>query len=58
MTENVKDFTAVPDLVLVCVLKSRLRPRGMATQLASLLEAWAAANPRPYVGAHWPSTSA
>jgi hypothetical protein len=56
VTENVKDFAAVPDLVLVCVLKSRLGQGGMPAQLASLLEAWAAANPTPYVGPHWPSS--
>jgi hypothetical protein len=27
-----------------------------AAALAAILDNWAAANPDPYVGAHWPST--
>lgn len=54
VTENVKDFAAERDVVVVCVLKSRLRPRGMAAALAELLDGWARATPQPYVGLHWP----
>jgi hypothetical protein len=34
--------------------KSRLPQRGMAEHLAQLLDAWATANPDPYLGLHWP----
>lgn len=54
VTENVKDFAAVPDIVVVCALKSRLPAEGMGRHLAALLAAWATANPEPYVGLHWP----
>jgi predicted nuclease of predicted toxin-antitoxin system len=54
VTENVKDFAREQDLVVVCVLKSRLRQRSMAQHLAATLDAWAAAHPRPYLGLHWP----
>ena len=55
VTENVKDFAAVHDLAVVCVLKSRLPASGMAKHLARLLDRWAAANPEPYLGLHWPA---
>ena len=54
VTENVKDFAGERDIVVVCVLKSRLRARGMANALADLLDAWARVTPQPYVGRHWP----
>jgi Domain of unknown function (DUF5615) len=54
VTENIKDFASERDLVVVCVLKSRLRVRSLAESLAALLQAWADANPEPYVGIHWP----
>ena len=54
VTENVKDFAAERDVGVVCVLKSRLPARGMAVALAGLLDGWARATPRPYVGLHWP----
>jgi 3-hydroxyisobutyrate dehydrogenase-like beta-hydroxyacid dehydrogenase len=54
VTENVKDFAAEHDIVIVCVLKSRLRRRGMIEHLAQLLDRSATANPHPYVGLHWP----
>jgi hypothetical protein len=54
VTENVKDFAAEHDIVIVCVLKSRLRQRGMAEHLAQMLDARVTANPDPYVGVHWP----
>ena len=54
VTENVKDFAAERDVVVVCVLKARLPARGMAVRLAELLDKWAAAHPDPYIGLHWP----
>jgi hypothetical protein len=54
VTENVKDFARERGIVVVCVLKSRLPPAGMHVHLAALLDAWAKANPSPYVGLHWP----
>ncbi len=57
VTENVKDFAAERDLVIVCVLKSRVPAVGMGEHLADLLDRWAAAHPDPYVGMHWPKTA-
>lgn len=54
VTENVKDFAAEHDLVVVCVLKAHLPQRGMDEQLAAVLDQWSAVNPDPYVGLHWP----
>jgi predicted nuclease of predicted toxin-antitoxin system len=54
VTKNAKDFAAERDLVVVCVLKPRLPARGMAAGLAAMLTSWAAANPDPYRGMHWP----
>lgn len=55
VTENVADFAGERDLVLVFVLKKNLPAGGaQAKALAKLLDAWAKANPRPYVGPHWP----
>jgi len=56
VTENVKDFAAEHDIVIVCVLKSRLPQQGMADHLVQMLDAWATANPDPYVGLHWPAS--
>lgn len=56
VTENVKDYAAEHDIVVVCVLKSHLPQHGMDAHLASVLDQWAAANPEPYVGLHWPKT--
>lgn len=56
VTENVKDFAGEHDLVIVCVLKSRLPGQGMAEHLARMLERWALDHPDPYVGLHWPRT--
>ncbi|MGH8998142.1 MAG: DUF5615 family PIN-like protein [Acidimicrobiia bacterium] len=55
VTENVKDFARERDLVVVCVLKSRLASKAMAEHLAVLVSRWADANPQPYVGLHWPA---
>ncbi len=54
VTENVRDFAAERDIAVICVLKSRLPARGMATHLAAMLDAWAAKHPDPYRGLHWP----
>ncbi|HEU0087809.1 MAG TPA: DUF5615 family PIN-like protein [Pseudonocardiaceae bacterium] len=56
VTENVKDFVAEHGVVVVCVLKSHLPQDGMAQHLAGVLDQWAAANPGPYLGLHWPKT--
>lgn len=55
ITENLKDFAHERDLVILCVLKSRLPPQGMAERLAALVDGWAIANPCPYMGLHWPA---
>lgn len=54
VTENVKDFARAGDVLVLCVLKSRLGPAGMAEQLAALVSTWASRNPEPYVGLHRP----
>lgn len=55
VTENVADFTLEDDLVLVCVLKRNLLAGGaQAHGLAVVLDRWALATPRPYLGQHWP----
>lgn len=55
VTENVADFAGEQDLILVCVLKRNLPAGGaQAAAFADLLDRWARANPRPYIGQHWP----
>jgi predicted nuclease of predicted toxin-antitoxin system len=55
VTENVADYAAERDLVLVCGLKRSLPARGaQASALAEHLDRWIRNNPRPYVGQHWP----
>lgn len=56
VTENVADFAAEADLVLVFVLMKNL-PTGssQAAALAAVLARWADANPDPYRGHHWPT---
>lgn len=55
VTENVADFAAERDVVLVFVLKRNLPAGGaQAAALAKILDHWARTNERPYVGAHWP----
>lgn len=56
VTENVKDFADPDGFVVACILKSRLRARGTGEDLARLLDAWAAINPEPLSGLHWPPT--
>lgn len=56
VTENVADFASERDLVLVIVPKRKLPAGGaQAPALADLLHRWAAKNPDPYLGAHWPA---
>jgi hypothetical protein len=57
VTENVTDFAAERDVVLVFVLKRHLPTGGgQAAALAKILDRWAQDYPDPYLGAHWPST--
>jgi hypothetical protein len=57
VTENVADFAAERDVVLVFVLKKYLPTGGgQATALAKVLDRWAREHPDPYLGPHWPST--
>jgi Domain of unknown function (DUF5615) len=57
VTENVADDAGERDVVLVFVLKRHLPSGGaQASALARVLDAWAQANPDPYIGPHWPST--
>jgi hypothetical protein len=55
VTENVADFAAERDVVLLFVLKKNLPSgRAQAAALASVLDHWAHEHPEPYVGPHWP----
>jgi hypothetical protein len=57
ITENVADFSAERDVVLVFVLTRNLPAGGgQAAALAGLLDRWAQSNPDPYLGPHWPRT--
>lgn len=57
VTENVADFAAERDVILVFVLKRNLPPGGaQAAALAKILDRWAADFPDPYLGHHWPRT--
>lgn len=57
VTENVVDFAAERDVVLVFVLKKNLPAGGgQAAALAKVLDRWAQEHPEPYLGPHWPST--
>ena len=57
VTENVVDFAAERDVVLVFVLKKNLPAGGgQAAALAKVLDRWAQEHPDPYLGPHWPST--
>jgi hypothetical protein len=58
VTENVADFAAERDVVLVVVLKKNLPAGGgQAAALARILDRWAKNSPDPYLGHHWPQTS-
>ncbi len=57
VTENVADFSAERDVVLVFVLKKNLPAGGGQTAaLAKVLDRWAQDYPDPYLGPHWPAT--
>ena len=57
VTENVADFAAERDVVLVFVLKRNLPAGGgQAAALAAVLDRWAHDHPDPYLGPHWPRT--
>ncbi len=56
VTENVVDFSAEREVVLVFVLKRNLPVGGaQAPAPAKLLARWAQDHPDPYLGAHWPT---
>ena len=56
VTENVADFAAERDLVLVFVLKENLPAGGgQAAALARILDRWDRDHPDPYLGHHWPA---
>ncbi len=55
VTENVADFAAERDVVLVFILKRNLPVGGaQAPALAAVLDHWAQEYPDPYLGQHWP----
>jgi hypothetical protein len=55
VTENVADFAAERDVVLVFVLRRNLPAGGgQAAALAEILDRWAHTHPDPYIGPHWP----
>lgn len=57
VTDNVADFAAERDVVLVFVLKKNLPSGGgQAAALAKILDRWAQEHHDPYLGPHWPST--
>jgi hypothetical protein len=57
VTENVADFAAEREVVLVFVLKRNLPAGGgQAAALARILDRWAHDFPDPYLGHHWPKT--
>jgi hypothetical protein len=57
VTENVADFAAERELVLVFILKKNLPAGGgQAAALARILDRWAEDHPDPYLGHHWPAT--
>lgn len=55
VTENVQDFAHATDIAVACVLKSRLRPRVMAPDLATLLHRWASTTGEPLAGLYRPA---
>lgn len=55
VTENVADFAAERDVVVVFVLKKNLQAGGaQAAVLAKILDRWAQDFPEPNLGHHWP----
>lgn len=56
VTENVQDFAAAEDVVVVFVRKRTLPAGGaQAAALATRLDGWARDHPGPYRGPHWPT---
>jgi Domain of unknown function (DUF5615) len=56
VTENLADFAAERDLVLVFVPKKNLPAGGgRAAALARILDRWDTGHPDPYLGHHWPT---
>ena len=57
VTENVADFAAERDIVLIFVLKRNLPAGGgQAPALAAVLDRWNHEHPGTYLGPHWPCT--
>ena len=57
VTENVSDFAAERNVVLVFILKKNLPAGGgQAAALAKILDRWTQGFPDPYLGHHWPRT--
>jgi hypothetical protein len=57
VTENVADYAAERDVVLVFILKRNLPAGGgQAAALAAVLDRWAHETPDPYLGPHRPRT--
>jgi hypothetical protein len=57
VTENVADFAAERDVVLIFALKRNLPAGGgQAAALAAVLDRWHHEHSDPYVGPHWPRT--
>lgn len=57
VTENVADFAAERNVVLIFILKRNLPAGGgQAAALAKILDRWAQDHPEPYLGHHWPPT--
>lgn len=54
VTENVADFAAERDVVLVFVKRNLPPGSAQAPALAALLDRWARDSPDPYLGPHWP----
>jgi len=58
VTENVADYAAEREVVLVFALKRNLPAGGgQAAALAKALDRWARAYPEPYHGPHWPQVN-
>ena len=56
VTENVTDFAAERDVVLLVVLRQNLPAGGgQAPALAAILDRWHHEHPDPYLGPHWPA---
>jgi hypothetical protein len=56
VTENVADFAAERDVVLVFVKKNLPAGGGQGATLAKILDRWTQDFPDPYLGHHWPRT--